>query len=531
MHSFSKIVFSLAMSTLIITGCALDIPVPQINIPPGTVKVTIDPNELQEQINQLQGNQLVCVAGLPASAGGVVSSGVSSPIEVSATGGVGPYEILNTAIAFSSQTVVARTYTNTGSSNIMLVDTVSVKDSLGLVTQCNFIVTVRPATNPSSLACNLGSSVSTAQVNENINLLTTASGGVGPYSFSNLTLASGGSVVSALAPISATQASATVKFSSSGSKTNNVRVTDSTANFVVCSSTVSIQSQASVSLVATPSVSVPVGSSIVLSAVAQNFSPAANFVFSTTESGISLVPNGSSVTVSVANGVAHPSFSVQVVASNGSQSATSSISLSFTQSSSPLVCTLSHPSGTYKVGDTINFSVNATSGEALTISTFVVSSDATIVTSSNATRGVRYANPGTKYIYALAKSASTNQWCNEGQYVTDTVEVANSGGGGTTPLACSAYTNYNPSYLNEYFYAYGILTGGNPNNRWVESVRVLRSGSVVTNYTGYWYDRYTAVLAITNSTSFNPRTTYQVELTSKDSLGNTATCSTNHIVR
>jgi hypothetical protein len=526
MRPFSKILSGLALTLVLLSGCGVDLSVPKIEIPAGTIKVNIDPADLQREIDRLQGNQLVCSAGLPASAGGVVSSGVASPIEVTARGGVGPYTILSTAISFSSQTVLSRTYTNTGSTNRVVVDTVSVVDSLGIITQCNFSVTVLPTTSPSTLACTMVPTPSSAMVNNNVSFLTTASGGTSSYTFSNLTLGTDGSVVTGLAPINSTQATAVGRFSSSGLKTNSVRVTDSSGTFVVCSSTVSISGSASVSLVASPSTTAQVGSSIVVSAIASNFSPApTSYVFSTTESGVLLSPSGNSVTVTSSNGMPHSAFNVQVVASNGSQSASSSIALTFVGTTGYLSCVLNHPVATYYTGNQVPFTATASSGEALTITTFVASSDATVTTTGNATRNVAYANPGSKIVYALAKSTSTGQFCNDGNYLVDSLTINNSGGG-YLPLACSAYTNYNPTVLNQSFYAYGVLTGGNPSNRWVDTLRVLRNGVVVSNYSGYWYDRYTAVLSI-----FTTRGTYQVELTAKDSLGNTAVCSTNHIVQ
>jgi hypothetical protein len=533
MRSFYKLMLGFVAVT-VLSGCGLDLQVPKIEIPPGSVKIVVDDADLQKQLDQLGGNQLVCSAGLPASAGGVVSADVATPINVNASGGVGPYRILNTAVSFTSATVVTRTYSNNGSSNLMVVDTVSVVDSMGLVTQCNFVVTVLPKNNPSTLACTLNSSPSTVEMNAPVSFIATASGGSGGYNFSNLTLGSGGSVLSSLSPINSTQASASASFASAGMKTNSVRVTDSSNNFVVCSSSVTVQGAATVSLVATPSASVAVGSAITVTAVTSNFSTTPNYVFTTTQSGISLIPSGNSITVTSSNGLPHTNFPVQVTASSGSQSATATIQLTFTGASgTPLNCTLTHPAGTFRVNNDVPFSITATNGEPLIITTFVVTSDGNVVQTSNSTRTVRYNNPGIKYVYALAKGANSGEWCNQGNYLVDNLEILNStgGGGSTLPLACVAYTNYNPSYLNEYFYAYGVLTGGNPSNRWVDSVRVLRNGALVSNYTGYWYDRYTAVLAITNSTSFNPRTTYQVELTAKDNEGRSAICSTNHIVQ
>ena len=527
MRPFSKILSGLALTLVLLSGCGVDLSVPKIEIPAGAIKVNVDPAELQKQLDQISGNQLVCSAGLPASAGGVVSSGVASPIEVTAKGGVGPYTILSTAISFSSQTVLSRTYTNTGSNNKVVVDTVSVVDSLGVITQCNFAVTVLPTTSPSTLACTMVPTPSSAMANANVSFLTTASGGTSSYTFSNLTLGTDGTVVTALAPINSTQASAVARFSSSSLKTNSVKVTDSAGAFVVCSSVVSISGTAAVSLVASPSSTVQVGSSIVVSAVASNFSPApTSYVFSTTESGIQLSPSGNSVTVTSSNGLAHSAFSLQVVASNGSQSASSSIALTFIGTSGGyLSCVINHPVATYYTGNQVPFTATASTGEALTITTFVASSDATVTTTGNANRNVAYANPGSKIVYALAKSSATGQYCNDGNYLVDSLTINNSGGG-YLPLACSAYTNYNPTVLNQSFYAYGVLTGGNTANRWVDTLRVLKDGAVVSNYSGYWYDRYTAVLAI-----YTTRGTYQVELTAKDSLGNTAVCSTNHIVQ
>lgn len=463
------------------------------------------------------GDPLTCSAQLSSSMGGSVQSGVSAPIEVSATGGSAPYEILDSAVAFQSQTVIARTYSNTSNANIQVVDTVAVTDQAGHVTQCNFLVTVTPENAPpSSLACSLVATPSNPALNQNSVFVVTAQGGTAPYQFSNFVPGASSTVVSPLSATSATTASATAKYTTSGLRTASTTVSDNAGAQVTCSTSVNVAPAPSVSVVASPATSVVFGNTITLTATPANFSSTPTYNFTTSRSGVNIVKNGA--VASVTSSTAQSTFTVTVTATAGSQTATTTIDLSFLNPTS-LPCTLSHASGTYYPNDNVVFNVTATSGEALEITGFSTNSDATQVSSTASSRTIRYSTSGSKTVYATARSVSTGALCQAGATLSDSVTITPV----STALSCSGYTFYNPSYRFEWFKASAVISGGS-GLKWVDTITITKDGSTYNNFDGQWIDSNSAWLAIYNAG------TYVIKFNLKDTSGNTGSCTTTQVV-
>ncbi len=468
-------------------------------------------------VNHEGATTLTCSAMLSPSAGSSVVSGVPSPITVNAKDGVAPYQIVDAAIAFDKETVISRTYENLGSVNKTVVDTVVVKDASGHVTQCNFLITVNPVGSPSDLACNLVSTPASPVLNQSTGFVATALHGQAPYSFSEFNPGTNGVVLSPLAMTSSTQASASAKYPVSGLQTASVKVTDNSGTHVVCSTLVNVAVAPSVSLVASPASSVVAGSDITLTATPSGFSATPSYVFSTTRSGVTLSWVGNIATVK--STAIQSAFDVVVTATAGTQVATHTISLSFTNQTS-LACSVSHSSGIYYPGDTVSFNVSATSGEALQITSFTVPSDATLVASTSTSRSVSFSLSGDKTVLVKARSVASGALCQSGSDMSDSVTISPI----TTPaLTCTGYTSINPSYRFQWFNAYAVLSGG-VGLKWVDTISITKNGINYYNYNGVWLDATSARLEIENSG------TYLINFNLRDSNGNTGSCSTTQIV-
>ncbi len=491
---------TLLTALTVLAGCKIETTVP-------TVKIT-------------NKNPLTCSAMLASSAGSSVVSGQAAPIEVKATGGAAPYQILNTAIGFSSETVISRTYTNNTNSNLIEVDTVSVTDSGGEVTQCNFQITVAPAGSTPSLSCTLVASPATPAINANVGFVATAAGGSGAYTFSQFALGTDGTIVTPFATTSATQGSATGKYSTSGLRTASITVSDSSST-VSCSTSVNVAPAPSVSAVFSPASSVVVGNAITLTATAANFSGTPTYSFATTRSGVQISSTGNVATVTSSS--VQSAFDVVVTATSGSQTATYTVvGLSFTAAGS-LGCSLVVPSGILYTNQNVLISVVPTSPatDPLEITYFATQSDAVTVATTDSTRTVKYPVAGVKTILVQAKSKTTGALCQAGATLSSTIEIT-PGSSGT--LSCTGYTSINPSNPHEYFYAWATITGGTgstkvntltitPVNAWENSANA-----------GYWVNANTAYMTFFYTGSF------RIRFNISDSAGNTGSCTTTQVV-
>jgi hypothetical protein len=471
-------------------------------------KVKLDPNI------QVGGLALSC----SAEVSGVAPSGQAVPVKVKAAGGVGPYAILSTTIGFESETVWSRTYTNASSQNIVQIDTVAVKDAAGLVTQCNFPVTVAPANSAgTTLSCTLLATPTTPVANQNASFIASASGGVAPYVFSEFLAGTDSLIVSALASASSTSASATAKYSTAGLKSASVKLTDNAGTLVTCTRSLTVSNAPGVQVVSSPATSAVAGSSITLTASANDFSGTPSYTFTTTRSGVGIAVNGNSAVVTSSS--AQAAFDVLVTATSGAQSASQTVSLTFTASSS-LACSITHRAGVLYVGDSINFDVAATSGEALQITYFATHSDGVVTSSANASRTVQYSMPGVKTVLVQAQSISTGARCQAGGVLSGTVEIS------ATPvvaLTCNGFTSINPSTTYQYFRAFAVIFGGQ-GSKWVESLTVTQNGVAITSYDGSWTDATSAQIRFFNSGS------YQIRYNIRDEKGATGSCSTSQVV-
>lgn len=482
--------------------------------------VKLDPSITLPNIDTTLGKvALTCSAMVEPTVGSVVPSGQAVPVNLKATGGIAPYQVVDTAIGFTKETVLSRTYTNTGNANQIQVDTVVIKDSLGLVSQCNFLVTVAPTgVTPSTLACTLAGTPTSPVVSQDVDFVATASGGSAPYTFSQFDAGSNSTLINPLAPTSATTAAAKAKYTASGWRTASVKLTDSTGTPVTCSQQINAIAAPAVSVIASPSATVVMGSPLTLTATPSGFSTPPTYSFTTTRAGVTITSTGAIATVN--SSTAQSDFNVTVTATAGAQVASQTISLAFTSSSS-LACSITHPSGLLYVDDTVKFDVVAANGEALLITYFGTHSDGTAVAQTDSSRSVKYTVAGIKNVLVQARSIATGALCQAGGVMSDTIEITPAV---IPPLTCSAYTSSNPTFTYQYFTAFAAITGGQ-GSRGVESLTVTQnSGSQSSVYEGNWVD----------STSVRIRIlypgTYQIKLTVKDNYGHSGSCTTAQIV-
>lgn len=468
--------------------------------------------------NSQSQNLLTCSAVISGVSS--ATSGTPVPILVNASGGTAPYSLPGISGTFASFTTTTRTYSNTTSSDIIVDDQVTILDSASNAATCGFKVTVKSSSNPTNVSCSLVANPNPAVVNTNVVLSATASGGTAPYTFGSLVVGTDGSIVNTLSSSSSTQATATVKWSSSGLKTPSVVAQDANGNLATCSVSETVNPAASVSLVASPSASVAANQVITLSAVPANFAPT-SYTFSTSDTNVRLTMGsqvGTSVTgtsaviaVSSLDGLNH-NFTVNVTATQGSQSASQSISLAFT--SVALSCALTHPSGTYVAGATVPFTISASNlaaNESLIVDTFSVNSGTILTIPLATTVNVKFDQAGSKFISATAHT-SQGRVCNAGQAVQDTLTI-------NSAFSCSAYTTPSYSYVGQYINAGATITGG------VGQSVVTRIDTYSWVYlTGYFTSNTNAYLA------FWDYGVFPVQVTVRDSAGNTTTCSTTQVV-
>ncbi len=496
------------LAVMVLSACSLK---PEITIP----------NIPNINIQTGNSSNLSCSAVLSSTAGGSVMSGAAAPIEVKATGGTAPYQILNTAIGFQDQTVISRTYTNTGSTNVIEIDSVGVTDSAGHATQCNFQVTVTPAPAPSTLACTLDSTPASPAVNANVSFAAAATGGTAPYTFSSFALGTDGSIVTAFSQ-SGASGSAVGKYTTSGLRTASVQLRDSTNTVVSCSTSVNVAVAPTVSAVFAPAATVVAGNIITLTATPSGFTSTPTYTFTTTQVGVTIT-NNSKVASVTSNGIIS-SFNILVTATAGSQSATYTVSgLGFTAPGS-LGCSIVAPTGLLYTNSNVTFDVvaNSPSTDPLQITYFATMSDSTSVSQTDSSRTVKFSVPGVKTVLIQAKSKTTGALCQAGAAMSTTIEISQGSTGGT--LSCTGYTSINPSYTYQYFKAWAVISGA-VGTSWVKDLTITAQNfPYSTANDGYWLDATSARLYFYYSGS------YLIKFNIKDSAGNTGSCTTTQVV-
>lgn len=501
----------MSLIVLFISGCRVETPPITITVDGGTTGST--------------SSTLSCAATLSPTVTSVIA-GQAVPIILQAIGGTGPYTYNLVTNNFSSQITVSETFNNSGSSSSVQSRTYTITDTSGNSASCSIAISVNPTpVTTGALACAFSASTTTPSVGQLVNYGVTVSGGISPYVASNYTPGLNTTYASTLAQTGSSTYASSAIYGASGYKTASVQITDNAGSVTTCSQVVNVSPSPSVTVTATPSATVVAGNPITLTAVANNFSSTPDITLSTTSGGVTFTAVGSTIVVQTTDYSAR-TVVVDVVASNATQQASASITLTFTASQS-LACQLAYPPSYdyYKVGDEITFSVSATSGEALAI-TSISAQDGTILDpiGGSSTR-IKFNSSGYKSVYATARSASTGALCNGGATLTSTLYIA----AGATTLSCSAVTSPNPSNIGEYFLARAVVPAG----AGVGTVRLvlIQTGKntqypynhAQTSYS-YYYDATSSYFAIYSSGS------YPVVLTVRDDAGNTATCSTTQVV-
>jgi len=458
-----------------------------------------------------------CTAVGPVTTDGKVAADTDFLVEVTAAEGLAPYSISGTSLKFASTTSVTRQLENNTSADLVVEDWIEVKDSLGLPGSCSYTVTVKPKTvAPGTLACAMTSSNDSPHINEPINLTATASGGSAMYTFSGLTLGIDGVVVSALAQ-TPTYAVAAVKYTSAGSKTINISLNDGTST-ISCVKTINVRPAVSVALVAVPP-TVSADGSMTITATPSGFASTPTYSFYTNDPYVNIVTNGNVATLTSSISSGH-SFYIAVTASQGGESAFASIPVSFS-AVTPLSCTLGHPSGTYRVNDTVVYTMTSNTNEAVTIVSFDAGINGTVSSSTTSSRSVKYSTSGAKWASATGKvrRGSVDVLCNAGSALWDTVTI------GST-LSCNIVSSPNPSYVDEYYTQIFDVSVTVPSGAGSTNPRIISLSSTGSTY---GISTYSNTGNLTRQAYFSEAGSFTVKATIQDDSGSQATCSTSHI--
>ncbi len=490
---------------LFVSGCKIETP---------PITITVD-SDTEGSVS----SQLSCAATLSPTVTSVIS-GQLIPVIIQVAGGTAPYSYLLVPGNFSSQITVNETFHNTESENIVLSKTYTVNDLIGNSASCSLAVTVipEPIVDPAPLVCTFSVNKSTPAVGELVNFGVTVAGGLAPFTASHYTPGTYTTYASLLSQVSSSSFSSSAIYGTSGLNTASVQITDSHGMLATCSQVVNVAPAPSITVTATPSTTVSSGTPITLSAVTHNFRTTPEITFSTTSGGVTFTAVGNTIVVQTIDYLAH-TVVVDIVASTATEQANSTLTLNFTNNQS-LNCSLTYPASStyYRVGDTIIFSVSATSGEALSI-TSLSAQDGTVLDSvGSSSARIRFNSSGYKTVYATARSASRGTLCNNGATLTSSIYIS----GAPINLSCSAVTNPTPSYAGEFFLVRAQVPAGVGVGT-VKLVQIQTSWQAQTSYS-YYNDSTSSYMAIYNAGSF------PVVLTVQDEAGNTAQCSTNHLV-
>lgn len=487
-------------------------------------KVEIPPSQVIIQ-GDVQAN-LSCTATVNGTS---VLPGQPITIDVKGLSGVAPYSISGVSSNFSSFTTITRTYTNNTNLQIVVQDSVTVADSQGHSATCGFQLTVLASGgNNGSLACQIVGSQDNVLPDTAVTY-TMVANGTGAISFSNFQGGDSAVVVSPLASVNPLTATASVKYTTTGTKSASVLVMDSAGNAATCVDTTVVRGNPSINVLASPAASVPVGTSINLAATVSNFASTPTITMTTTESGIVITPvNSTTMKVDALDGLAHSSFIVVVKAQTATETATVNATLSFTSGSSSggtLSCAFEIPNLTYNVGDIISVNVKATSGEALNVTAFYAPGAEQVESFAAWPALLKYSTTGTKNLYAYAQSSSTGKLCNNGALLQASVTVQS---GSSSSGTCSVVSSPNPSGEWEWFTI--RVTPGPSIAVGSFRIQVIDATSNTTGGRGYgeWQygsDQLTAYARMYDWDS------YQLKATIKnDTTGATQTCTTQHQV-
>lgn len=194
-----------------------------------------------------EGGGTVVVQGGPATLDGAIACTAQSTksvyahnetvgVTIAASGGSGVYAVPGFITSFAgSTTIYIGTYKNYGSSDRAVEKAVSITDSDGRITSCNFRFTVTPSspTGSNALACGITPSKNNPMVGESINFAIKATGGTAGYSF-GLFYPRQGESPKALASVSGGDASVSHTYSWVGYADPAVMVKDAAGSSVWC---------------------------------------------------------------------------------------------------------------------------------------------------------------------------------------------------------------------------------------------------------------------------------------------------------
>ncbi len=496
-----------SISLLFLSGC-------KIETPPVTITVNGGSGGTDSTTSQLS-----CAATVSASIQQIIS-GQNIPVTIQVVGGTGPYQLASLAQTFLSQVTVTETFQNTGTQSSQTTRTYSIADSSGNSATCQLTVTVYPTIPPpSTLACAFSVDDSTPRVGQLINYAVTVTGGIGPFTSSQYSAGADTTYASALTQGPSGSFSSSAIYGVSGYKTASATIRDASGVSASCSQVVNVLSAPSVSVTASPSSTVPSGSTITLTATTSNFDVAPDVTFSTSSGGVTFTAVGNSISVATTDYLAR-TVVVDVVASNATQQASTSITLNFTATQT-LTCNLYHASGYYQVGDNITFSVSSSTGQSLALTSLTAQDGVVVDALGGSSARIRFTSSGYKTVYATAQTNNSYgaiQLCNSGATLSDSIYINSA----PVSLSCNAVTSPNPSTRGNFF----LVRAQVPSGSGVGTVRltsIQTSWDAVTSYS-YYNDATSSYMAIYNAGTF------PIVLTVRDEAGNTATCSTSHVV-
>lgn len=449
---------------------------------------------------------LSCTLALPNN-GAAINSGTSVPLTVTAAGGTAPYATAGITGTFPSTATISKTYTNSGSTNQVVTETVSISDAAGATASCSVVVTVLPVSGPgSSLRCSIALNPSVIRTGAVAELNGTATGGKAPYQFLSFDMG-GATVTEPMTVVSGSQVRTKGTYATTGLKTATLTVKDADMNQFACYISFTVLSPATVSLSAAPSTTVETGQTVTLTAAAFGFTAQPTLVFSTTEPNITITNAGGGAYVKSTDKAVH-SFDVKVVATSANESAEGTIHLNFT-AFVPLQCTLTR-TGTLKTGEDIVFTITANNGETVQLTDFSQGAGGSVSSYTSNSATVKYYSSGSKTVLAKAQSTTSYKECQDGAGVSQTFTIANA-------LSCtvSLGSSYVPAW------SYTTATANIPANAPFAPFYLVDISSV-PYANAYYYGAYgnTGAWLI-----FTAPGSYLLTLKVQDTYGNQASCS------
>ncbi|MBI1860153.1 MAG: VCBS repeat-containing protein [Deltaproteobacteria bacterium] len=304
---------------------------------------------------------LTCSAAVISSTGQIVSqvqSGQQLSIQVNAAGGVAPYSVPTLVTSFASQTTIAGSYTNSGSTNLTVTKQIQVTDSRNASAFCSLNLTILPAgvvDGGNNLACNIAVNPTSPSVGQTTQITVNVVNGSGTTTFSSLYPQMGWSNPDWAVPVTSISnsqgaVSGGIQYTQPGNRVMSTSITNN-GQTVTCSSLVNVTGgnggggSGLISLSSTVNgvagQVAPIGSNFLVTAISTMTAPV-TYQFSTVGSGIQILPNGNSATVRATDSLSHD-FILSVTATSASgQTATGTIELLFGNgiNINPLACNL-----------------------------------------------------------------------------------------------------------------------------------------------------------------------------------------------